>query len=311
MVNSCRRSREGAWVVCRLADERIDLRIRLRVIGLPPWKERAGPVASTPGFARPADVLDDRLRLQLHVRPDLLDGKLLCRLVGRGDVRAGNEDGSRWTFAIPLDRWRDHFGAMGAGRVQVRVAGRWLDIVDLAGIEKPGPERVAVPVLPLPLPQPIARLAESAFRDDRDETLPLISECQRRADSPNTPPIEREQLCIANAAALQHLGRPEEAAIAIKELAERHDLHEAGSSWPQPVSVMAWKRPNWRTSEGPYAGVRFNVASGHDCWPSMRTARPASQVTPRRPGRNASASAIGLCSRHSGPPSGIRGGLAT
>jgi hypothetical protein len=211
-------------VVCILPEEQVEIRVRLPVTRL--CHLRAGLAHGS--WVRPslqmrlADVgLDDRLRLQLHLPPDLRDGQLLCRLVGGGEVKAGRVASASGVFDIPLHRWRDAFGPTAAGRVQVRAGQCWIDAVELSGT---GVNRGGGSVDPVP--EHIARLFAAAFGDDQAEALDCAKECLALAGGPRVLATTKEQSRAASAAALLHLGRVEEAQQALGDLLDRPDLYE-------------------------------------------------------------------------------------
>ena len=76
----------------------------------------------------------DRLRVELHEPPLTEVGRLFCRIVGGGEVAAGEELEARGpvcAFQVELHRWRDSLGFLAEGTIQLRGQRRWIDLAKL------------------------------------------------------------------------------------------------------------------------------------------------------------------------------------
>lgn len=207
---------------------------------------RVAFISKDKGFSEwqslPIDALDlakvgikDFLRVELTDSPYTEAGRLLCRLVGRGEVAAGdrllNRPGLN-VFEIELHRWRDTLGLSATGVVQVRGHRNW---IDLARLRAPSTDAVPPPAAAVPptsvrsrlLQQLDLALNQAAWGDAQR----LVCRCLDLTRQPDATAVDRELLPIAAARALTLVAvDPEPLQLAwncLTEVAEREDLPEA------------------------------------------------------------------------------------
>jgi hypothetical protein len=222
-------------VTARLAE--IQLTLRLRVPS-----GRACLITPERGFSGwrrlPVEDLDlssvgvqDRLRVELHEPPITEAGRLFCRIVGGGEVAAGEALqalGPVHAFEVELHRWRDSLGFLAEGTIQLRGQRHWIDLARLRN-------RTATA---MPAPTALGRrgqllqtLDASLSDGDEKEAVRLASECLEVAGRPQGNVVDQELLPIAAARALI-AGAGEKKALqraadCLAGLAERTDLPDA------------------------------------------------------------------------------------
>jgi hypothetical protein len=222
-------------VTVRLAEHQLTLRLRVP-------SARACLITSDRGFggwhALPLEALDlssvgthDSLRVELHEPPITEAGRLFCRIVGGGEVAAGEalqSGGPVHAFEVELHRWRDSLGFLAEGTIQLRGQRHWIDLARLhnrtvTGMPAPGALGRHGQLLQS-LDAALANGDEKAVARLADECLGLAGRSQGNVVDQEVLPIAAARALIAGADERETLQR---AADCLASLADRADLPDA------------------------------------------------------------------------------------
>jgi hypothetical protein len=222
-------------VAVRLEEHQLTLRLRVP-------SARACLITPNRGFSGwqplPVESLDlssvavqDRLRVELHQPPITEAGRLYCRVVGGGEVAAGQALqalGPVHAFEVELHRWRDSLGFLAEGTIQLRGHRHW---IDLARLRNRTVSPMPAPTALGPRGQLLQDLDASLTDGDEQEAARLAGECLDLAGSYQGSVVDQELLPIAAARALI-AGAAEKAALqraadCLVSLADRPDLPDA------------------------------------------------------------------------------------
>lgn len=238
-------------VAVRLEEHQLTLRLRVP-------SARACLITPDRGFSGwqplPVEALDlssvgvqDRLRVELHEPPITEAGQLFCRIVGGGEVVAGEELqalGPVHAFEVELHRWRDSLGFLAEGTIQLRGHRHW---IDLAKLKNRSVSQTPAPTALSPRGQLLQTVDASLAAADEQKAARLAGECLELARSSKGNVVDRELLPIAAARALiagaSEKGALQRAAECLVGLADRPDLPEARALRETAVLRLAAREP--------------------------------------------------------------------
>ena len=163
------------------------------------------------------------------IAPWLVEGQLLCRLVGAGFVAEGRailDSETVRVYEINLHRWRDGFDRRAGGMVQVRSTDYWLNLAQLqcdSGSEPPSAPTSEQGKL-------FAEMEEALRNDDYAATHRLAERSASLVESQRSSIVEREILVLEASRVILRSARTIEdlqrAADCLRRIGQRPDLPE-------------------------------------------------------------------------------------